>query len=58
MQRYSEGKSREQVQVLSLEDMISEENPTIVSVNPMQVWIYIWSLIWIIGIAVLLIYEV
>jgi hypothetical protein len=28
MQRYSEGKSREQVQVLSLEDMISEENPT------------------------------
>jgi len=27
MQRYSEGKSREQVQVLSLEEMISEDNP-------------------------------
>jgi transposase len=27
MQRYAEGKSREQVQILSLENMISEENP-------------------------------
>lgn len=27
MQRYSEGKSREQVQILSLEEMIGEDNP-------------------------------
>ena len=27
MQRYAEGKNREQIQVLSFEEMISEDNP-------------------------------